>query len=53
VNVQKYTRALHNTDVNGNWWEIDTVQDLYRARKAFSGFLSGKNPKTVYAEALI
>ena len=27
---------IHNVDVKGDWWEIDTPQDLYRARKAFS-----------------
>ena len=28
--------TVHNIDINGDWWEIDTPQDLYRARKAFS-----------------
>lgn len=28
--------TIHNVDINGNWWEIDTPQDFHRARKAFS-----------------
>lgn len=28
--------TIHNIDINGNWWEVDTPQDLYKARKAFS-----------------
>jgi len=35
--------TIHNVDINGDWWEIDTSQDLYRARKAFSSPLQSKN----------